>query len=111
MTATIVSLLVIGIAAYVGVLGFVLALLTVAKRADDAAEQHARVLSARDDGSRSPNGAWRDGGVTAADVQSLQAPDRREAHEPVASGRSPPAKHRQARGRGPGLRVRNRGSG
>jgi hypothetical protein len=44
--STITVLLVAGIAAYVVVVAFVLALLSVARQADDAADQHARDLAA-----------------------------------------------------------------
>ena len=93
MTTTEVSLLIAGIAAYVGFLAVVLALLTASKRADEAAEHHARVLSARNDRLPHPNGELRDGGFTAADVQFLQALDRRAAHEFTSLARRarPPA--------------------
>ena len=49
MSTTTVILLIAGIACYVGFVTFVLALLTVARRAGEAAEQHARELAARTD--------------------------------------------------------------
>ena len=61
-----VSLVLGGIAVYVGLLAFVLALLTTAERADEAAERQARVLGARDDRLAHPNGELRDGGFAAA---------------------------------------------
>ena len=107
MTTTEVILLIAGIAAYVGFLAFVLALLTAAKHADEAAEHHARVLSARNDSLPHPKGDLPDGGFTAADLQFPGARPARgtRIHEPDASRPATPRLSRTgswARGRNMG---------
>ena len=73
MTTTAVSLLVIGgIAAYVVFVSFILALLTSARRADEAAEND-RFLDR--------NGELGHGGVTSGDVQFLHPLRWRAAHQ------------------------------
>ena len=61
MSTTTVILLIAGIACYVGFVAFVLALLTVAGRSGEAAEQHARDLALRTE----PSGEVGDGEFTA----------------------------------------------
>ena len=97
MTTMAVSLLIGGIAVYVGFLAVVLALVTVAKRADEAAERHARVQGACNDRLAHSNGELRYGGFTAADdVQFVPVarPARggTRGHEPGdVAPRPPPA--------------------
>ena len=47
MSTTTVILLVVGIAVYLGFVAFVLALLTIARHADEETERRVRVLPAR----------------------------------------------------------------
>ena len=54
MSTTTVILLVVGIAAYVGFVAFVLALLRIARHADEETEQRVRVLAARTRAVRTP---------------------------------------------------------
>jgi hypothetical protein len=74
-TMTIVVL----IGGYLGFVGFVLALMTVAKRSDEAAERHARAIAPRRDQLRHPQGAGRD--AEFADAEFLERLDRRAARE------------------------------
>jgi hypothetical protein len=61
MSTTTVLWLLAGIAAYVAIVGFVLALLHVAHRADEAAERHSRTLFEPSDGD-----------LTAGEVEYLE---------------------------------------
>ena len=62
---------------YVGFLAFVLALLTAANHADEAAERHARVLSARNDSARDTRTA--DSATAGSPLPTFQFPGARPA--------------------------------
>jgi hypothetical protein len=68
------------IAGYLGIVGFALALLTVAKRSDEAAERRARAVTTRR-GPLRPQGAVRDAGLGPDDAEFLEGLDRRAARE------------------------------
>ena len=68
------------IAGYLGFVAFMLALLTIARRSDEAAERQARALAPQRERIRRPR-AVRDAGVDAADDAFLEGPDRRAARE------------------------------
>jgi hypothetical protein len=72
------------IAGYLGLVGFALALLTVAKRSDEAAERQARAVAAQREPLRRPQGAVRDAGLSPDDaefLEFLEGLDRRAARE------------------------------
>lgn len=69
------------IAGYLGLVGFALALLTVAKRSDEAAERQARAVATRSGPLRRPQGAVRDAGLGPDDAEFLEGLDRRAARE------------------------------
>jgi hypothetical protein len=69
------------IAGYLGIVGFALALLTVAKRSDEAAERRARAVATRRGPLRRPQGAVRDAGLGPDDAEFLEGLDRRAARE------------------------------
>jgi hypothetical protein len=69
------------IAGYLGLVGFALALLTVAKRSDEAAERQARAVATQREPLRRPQGAVRDAGLSPDDAEFLEGLDRRAARE------------------------------
>jgi hypothetical protein len=76
------------IAGYLGLVGFALALLTVAKRSEEAAERHARAVATRRGPPRRPHGAVRDAGL---------GPDDADLLEGLRPARPPPAAPRDQR--------------
>jgi hypothetical protein len=63
------------IAGYLGFVGFGLALLTVAKRSDEAAERQARAVATRRRPLRRPQGAVRDAGLSPDDAEFFEGLD------------------------------------
>jgi hypothetical protein len=84
MSATTIVLL--GIVGYVGVVWFVIALLTIASWSDEAAAQDAREVIARSERLWSQQGAR----FTAHDAEFLERLDRRAAREFESVGRRAP---------------------
>lgn len=70
------------IAGYLGLVGFVLALLTVAKRSEEAAERQRRAVATRRGPlRRRPQGAVRDAGLGPERRRAPRGLDRRAARE------------------------------
>jgi hypothetical protein len=69
------------IAGYLGLVGFALALLTVAKRSEEAAERQGRAVATRRGPLRRPQGAVRDAGLGPERRRAPRGLDRRAARE------------------------------
>ena len=74
MSAIAIVVLIVG---YLGFVAFMLALLTIARRSDEAAERQARAVAPQTEPLRRPHGAVRD----ADDDAFLEGLDRRTARE------------------------------
>ena len=69
------------IAGYLGLVGFTLALLTVAKRSEEAAERQARAVASRREPPRRPQGAVRNAGFGPERRRVPRGLERRAARE------------------------------
>jgi len=91
--------IVVLIAGYLGFVGFVLALLTTAKRSGEAAERQRHAVATSREALRRPQGVIRDAGFDADAAEFLEGLGRRSAREfesrRLVSDRTPVGKARR----------------